>query len=119
MLKQKTASENIRPWGHYDVIDRGKLFQVKRIVVEPGQSLSYQRHKKRDEYWVVVEGKAQVTLDGVVAMFDIGQIVIVPRGTKHRVKNPGRRTLMFIETQIGSYLGEDDIERFEDEYGRV
>lgn len=111
--------ENIRPWGRYDILETGDGFQVKRITVEPGQRLSYQRHEYRSEYWVVVEGEAEVTLDDVVHRFSKDSVVVVPLHAKHRVKNVGGTKLVFIETQVGTYLGEDDIERFDDDYGRA
>lgn len=111
--------ENIRPWGRYDVLDTGGKYQVKRIIVEPLQRLSYQSHKQRSEYWVVVSGTAEITLDGQVNVYTVGDTVFIPISVKHRVKNPGTDKLIFIEVQLGDYLGEDDIERFDDDYGRI
>ncbi len=113
-----STSENIRPWGRYDVIDSGTGYQVKRILVNPKSRLSYQRHGRRTEYWVVVSGRALVTLDDEQFSRERGQIAIVPVGTKHRVENVSEEPLIFIEVQTGDYLGEDDIERFADDYGR-
>ncbi len=111
--------ENIRPWGRYDVLDKGDKYQVKRIAVESLQRLSYQSHKQRSEYWVVVSGTAEITLDEKVDDYNVGDTIIIPTGVKHRVKNPGTDKLVFIEVQLGDYLGEDDIERFDDDYGRT
>jgi len=115
----ETAPENIRPWGRYDILDEGDGFKVKRISVLPGKRLSYQSHERRSERWVVVSGHAIVTLDDVDVERDIGEIVVVEVGMKHRVENPGAEPLVFIEVQCGEYLGEDDIVRYEDDFGRV
>lgn len=108
-----------RPWGYYESVDAGPGYQVKRIVVNPGQALSLQRHRRRAEHWVVVSGMAKVTRDEEV--FDLGanQSVYIPLGAKHRLENPGAAPLQLIEVQSGDYLGEDDIERFEDRYHRA
>ena len=119
MTDTQTQPENIRPWGRYDILETGEGFQVKCIVVEPGQRLSYQRHQHRSEYWVIVDGEAEVTLNDVIHHFSKDSVVIVPLQAKHRVKNVGTTPLVFIETQLGVYLGEDDIERFDDDYGRI
>ena len=107
-----------RPWGWYDSIDAGERFQVKRIVVNPGASLSLQLHHHRAEHWVVVRGTAQVTCGERVFHLSEDQSTYIPLGTRHRLENPGRVPLEIIEVQSGSYLGEDDIVRFEDRYGR-
>lgn len=108
-----------RPWGYYESVDEGPGYQVKRIVVNPGQALSLQRHRRRAEHWVVVSGTARVTCDDKV--FDLGanQSTFIPLGAKHRLENPGAAPLQLIEVQSGDYLGEDDIERFEDRYRRA
>jgi mannose-1-phosphate guanylyltransferase / mannose-6-phosphate isomerase len=108
-----------RPWGHYESVDAGPGYQVKRIVVSPGQALSLQRHRRRAEHWIVVSGTARVTCDERV--FDLGanQSTFIPLGAKHRLENPGDAPLQLIEVQSGDYLGEDDIERFEDRYQRA
>lgn len=111
--------ENIRPWGRYDILDEGEGFKVKRIIVNPGKRLSYQSHKRRGERWVVARGVARVTLDGRVTEAAVGETVVVPVGAKHRVENPGIEPLVFIEVQIGDYFGEDDIVRYEDDFGRA
>jgi mannose-1-phosphate guanylyltransferase/mannose-6-phosphate isomerase len=107
-----------RPWGSYDGIDAGERFQVKRIVVNPGAALSLQMHHHRAEHWIVVSGTARVTCDDRVFMLSENQSTYIPLGSKHRLENPGKVPLELIEVQSGSYLGEDDIVRFEDVYGR-
>lgn len=94
-------------------------YQVKRIVVQPNKRLSYQRHSHRSEHWFVVRGSGQLVLDGQVRDIHIGEAVDVPVGRLHRIGNTGTEPLVFIEVQIGSYLGEDDIERLEDDFGRT
>jgi mannose-1-phosphate guanylyltransferase/mannose-6-phosphate isomerase len=108
-----------RPWGHYDSIDNGKRYQVKRIVVKPGARLSLQMHYHRAEHWVVVSGTALVTRDDKQELLTENQSVYIPCGAKHRLENLGKIPLELIEVQAGSYLGEDDIVRYEDTYGRV
>lgn len=108
-----------RPWGHYDSVDRGDRFQVKRIVVRPGAALSLQKHMHRAEHWVVVRGTAEVTVDDKVTVVHENQSVYIPLGAVHRLANPGKIALEIIEVQTGSYLGEDDIIRFEDVYKRA
>jgi mannose-1-phosphate guanylyltransferase / mannose-6-phosphate isomerase len=107
-----------RPWGWYDSIDAGDRFQVKRIVVKPGAALSLQMHHHRAEHWIVVRGTAQVTCGEKVQLLSENESTYIPLGTKHRLENPGRVPLELIEVQSGAYLGEDDIVRFEDVYGR-
>ncbi len=107
-----------RPWGSYDGIDSGDRFQVKRIVVNPGAALSLQMHHHRAEHWIVVSGSARVTCDDKVFLLAENQSTYIPLGSKHRLENPGKVPLELIEVQSGSYLGEDDIVRFEDVYGR-
>jgi mannose-1-phosphate guanylyltransferase / mannose-6-phosphate isomerase len=108
-----------RPWGWYDSVDSGPRFQVKRIVVKPGASLSLQMHHHRAEHWIVVSGTAKVTKDNETLLLSENQSTYIPLGTVHRLENPGRVQLEMIEVQSGSYLGEDDIVRFDDVYGRV
>jgi mannose-1-phosphate guanylyltransferase / mannose-6-phosphate isomerase len=108
-----------RPWGTYEVIERGEGFLVKHLTVKPGSSLSLQRHESRAEHWVVVSGNAAVESDGKKYELKENQSTYVPQGVKHRLSNPGELPLEIIEVQTGSYLGEDDIERFQDDYGRV
>jgi mannose-1-phosphate guanylyltransferase/mannose-6-phosphate isomerase len=108
-----------RPWGWYDSIDRGERFQVKRIGVRPGASLSLQKHHHRAEHWIVVKGTAEVTCGGNTFLLSENQSTYIPIGQVHRLHNPGRVELEMIEVQSGSYLGEDDIVRLEDTYGRA
>lgn len=96
----------------------GGRFQVKRITVLPGQSLSLQSHFHRSEHWIVVEGTARVTLDGEVSLLTKNQSIYIPVGARHRIENPGRIPTVFIEVQTGPYVGEDDIVRYEDRYAR-
>ena len=107
-----------RPWGSYDSIDVGERFQVKRITVKPGAALSLQMHHHRAEHWIVVSGTARVTRGEEVILLGENESTYIPLGVKHRLENPGRVSLELIEVQSGSYLGEDDIVRFEDVYGR-
>jgi mannose-1-phosphate guanylyltransferase/mannose-6-phosphate isomerase len=107
-----------RPWGAYEGIDHGDKFQVKHITVNPGAKLSLQMHHKRAEHWIVVSGTAQVTCDDKVFPLTENQSTYIPLGAKHRLENTGSEPLHLIEVQSGSYLGEDDIVRFEDTYGR-
>ena len=108
-----------RPWGWYDSIDMGERFQVKRIMVKPGAALSLQKHHHRAEHWIVVSGTAEVTNGDQVGLLGENQSTYIPLGQVHRLTNPGKVPLEIIEVQSGSYLGEDDIVRFEDTYGRV
>lgn len=108
-----------RPWGTYDLIDSGERFQVKRIVVKPGASLSLQKHHHRAEHWVIVSGTAEVTNGDKVILLSENQSTYIPLGQVHRLSNPGKIPLEIIEVQSGSYLGEDDIVRLEDTYGRI
>lgn len=107
-----------RPWGYYDSIDGGDRFQVKRIVVNPGSSLSLQMHHHRAEHWIVVRGTARVTRNEEVFLLTENESTYIPLGTRHRLENPGKVPLEMIEVQSGAYLGEDDIIRFEDDFGR-
>ena len=108
-----------RPWGSFERVDGGDGFQVKRLIVNPGQRLSLQAHRRRSEHWVVVRGEARVTLDDEILTLAPNQSVCIPTGVKHRLENRGDEPLHLIEVQCGDYLGEDDIERFEDAYGRT
>ncbi len=111
--------EVYRPWGKYDSIDMGERFQVKRITVKPGAKLSVQMHHHRAEHWIVVSGTAKVTIDENTKLLSENQSVYIPLGAVHALENPGCLPLEMIEVQSGSYLGEDDIVRFEDRYGRA
>ena len=108
-----------RPWGWYQVIDSGNRYKTKNIEVNPGCSLSLQFHYHRSEHWVVVEGTAKVTIDDEEKLLSEGQSVYVPLSSKHRLENPGEHQITLIEVQIGTYLGEDDIVRYEDIYSRT
>lgn len=108
-----------RPWGTFTVLDEADGFKVKRIEVLPGKRLSYQKHSRRAEHWVVVEGTAKVTLDDRDITVAAGESIDIAVGAAHRVENPGPETLVFIEVQRGGYLGEDDIVRLQDDFGRA
>ena len=107
-----------RPWGNFTVLDEADGYKVKRIVVWAGKRLSYQKHAQRAEHWMVVGGTAKVTLDGNDIKLVAGEYIDIPIGAAHRVENPGDEPLIFIEVQRGAYLGEDDIVRLQDDYGR-
>jgi mannose-1-phosphate guanylyltransferase/mannose-6-phosphate isomerase len=107
-----------RPWGHYDSVDAGERFQVKRIVVHPGARISLQMHYHRAEHWIVVRGTALVTRGDERFIVSENESAYIPLGVIHRLENPGKTPLEIIEVQSGSYLGEDDIVRFDDSYGR-
>ena len=111
--------EDHRPWGYYVVLEDEPNHKIKRIVVHPGQRLSLQRHRQRAEHWLVVEGHAEVSRNHETLNLEAGQAIDIPRGAWHRVRNPGAENMAFIEVQTGDYFGEDDIERSEDDYGRV
>ena len=113
-----THKQVFRPWGWYEGIDEGERFQVKRIMVKPGEKLSLQKHHHRAEHWIIVSGTARVTCGEAVEMLTENQSTYIPLGTVHRLENPGKIDLHMIEVQSGSYLGEDDIVRFEDVYQR-
>ena len=124
-LKKEQRSEAVlhrevyRPWGKYDSVDSGERFQVKRITVKPGAKLSVQMHHHRAEHWIIVSGTAKVTIDEKTVLLTENQSAYIPVGAVHALENPGILPLEMIEVQSGSYLGEDDIVRFEDRYGRV
>jgi mannose-1-phosphate guanylyltransferase/mannose-6-phosphate isomerase len=109
----------MRPWGSYDSIESGDRFQVKRIMVNPGASLSLQKHFHRAEHWIVVRGTAEVTRGSETFLLSENQSTYIPLGEVHRLRNPGSMPLEMIEVQSGSYLGEDDIVRMDDVYGRT
>jgi mannose-6-phosphate isomerase len=118
--EQTTVREfDRRPWGTYTVLEEAPTFKVKRIEVLPGKRLSYQKHAQRAEHWVVVAGTAKVTLDGREITVRTGEAIDIPIGSAHRVENPAADDLIFIEVQRGAYLGEDDIVRLEDDFGRA
>ena len=107
-----------RPWGWYEIIDQGDRYKVKSIEVNPNASLSLQKHLHRAEHWVVVEGTAQIEVDEKIFIIKENESTYIPLGSKHRLSNPGKIPLRIIEVQSGSYLEEDDIERYDDDYGR-
>ena len=108
-----------RPWGSYEVLEDASSHKVKRIDVRPGQRLSYQRHQHRAEHWFIVSGTARVTIDGADHVLTTGMAIDISKSAAHRVANIGEDPLVFIEVQHGSYFGEDDIERLEDDFGRA
>jgi mannose-1-phosphate guanylyltransferase/mannose-6-phosphate isomerase len=107
-----------RPWGSYESLGQGPRFQIKRIIVGPGERLSLQKHYHRSEHWVVVHGTAEVTVGDSVSLLQENESTYIPAGTTHRLANPGKVPLELIEVQCGAYLGEDDIVRLDDAYGR-
>ncbi|WP_223426861.1 mannose-1-phosphate guanylyltransferase/mannose-6-phosphate isomerase [Tateyamaria pelophila] len=117
-IQATTLPRDYRPWGWFESLVVGGRFQVKRIVVNPGASLSLQSHHHRAEHWIVVQGTAKVTIDNDVTLLTENQSVYVPLGSVHRVENPGKLPMVLIEVQTGNYLGEDDIVRYEDVYAR-
>lgn len=124
-LKKKSATQatqfpkDHRPWGWFECLALGGRFQVKRIHVHPGAALSLQSHNHRSEHWIVVQGTAKVTIDGKEELVTENQSVYIPLGAVHRMENPGKVPMVLIEVQTGSYLGEDDITRYEDVYART
>lgn len=107
------------PWGSWQVLDDAEANKVKKVTVKPGHRLSYQRHFKREEHWIVVSGIARITLDGEIHNLKVGESIKVPLEAAHRMANPSEtEDLVIIEVQLGTYFGEDDIERLEDDYGR-
>lgn len=108
-----------RPWGRYEVLQESTSHKVKCIWVNPGKRLSYQRHKFRAEHWFIVKGSAEVTIDGVKRLVGPGDTVDFPIGVLHRIHNVGTEEVIFVEVQTGTYFGEDDIERVEDDFGRT
>src|SRR5215207_4547875 len=122
-MKEETEMDNSpkydeRPWGSFTVLDEGQGFKVKRIEVLAGKRLSYQKHARRAEHWFVVKGTAKITLNGEDFIKTAGEAIDIPVGAAHRVENPGAALMVFIEVQQGDYLGEDDIVRLEDDFGR-
>ncbi len=108
-----------RPWGSYTILEEAEAYKVKRIEVLPATRLSYQRHRHRDEHWVIVQGEAVVTVEGKDTPLSPGGSVDIPRMAAHRIHNPGETPLVFIEVQKGDYFGEDDIIRLDDDFGRA
>jgi len=116
---EKTKREERRPWGYYKILADEDTYKSKEIVVFPDRRLSLQRHRRRSEHWYIIDGRAQITLDDETIVLVPGQSVDIPKGALHRIANPGSKNVRFIEVQTGDYFGEDDIERFEDDFGRV
>lgn len=108
-----------RPWGRFFVLHDEPTYKLKRIEVESGGRLSYQYHRKRSEVWIIVEGICSVTIDGEKSLYKKGDTILIPQGAKHRIENKGKNKVVFIEVQTGSYFGEDDIVRIEDDYNRT
>lgn len=108
-----------RPWGRFLVIHDEPTYKLKRIEVDPGGRLSYQYHNKRSEAWTIVYGVGCITLDAIEKDYSKGETILIPQGVKHRIENKGFEKLIFIEVQTGSYFGEDDIVRVEDDYNRI
>lgn len=120
--KRTEVSENVtmyRPWGSYTILSEGDGYKVKKISIKPGGSLSLQMHYHRSGHWTVIHGTGQLTLDDKTVIFRENESTYIPIGTRHRLSNPGKIPLEIIEVQNGKYLGEDDIVRFDDKYGRV
>lgn len=110
---------DIRPWGEYWVLEDAEKHKVKRILVNPGGKLSLQYHHKRSEVWTIVEGTGTITLDEKIEDYEVGQVVQIPQGVHHRIENRTQNPVVFIEVQWGTYFGEDDIVRIEDDYNRA
>lgn len=117
-IKDNSPKYDERPWGNFTVLDEADGYKVKRIEVLPGKRLSYQKHAQRAEHWFIVAGTAKVTLDGTEVLLKPGEYVDIPVGAAHRIENPGEEKVVFIEVQRGGYLGEDDIVRLQDDFGR-
>ncbi|WP_407692597.1 phosphomannose isomerase type II C-terminal cupin domain [Psychroflexus longus] len=110
---------DIRPWGEYFVLEDSATHKVKRIKIKPKGRLSYQYHHKRSEVWTIVSGTGRITLDGKTQDYNPGEVIKIPQGIKHRIENPSKtKDCLFIEVQLGTYFGEDDIVRLEDDYDR-
>ena len=118
LIEGKMNRQMFRPWGHYTSVVEGLTWQVKRLEIKPKASLSLQMHHHRAEHWIVVNGNAKVEINGVITLLKVNESIFVPLGAKHRLSNPGETPLILIEVQSGEYLGEDDIVRFDDIYGR-
>jgi mannose-6-phosphate isomerase-like protein (cupin superfamily) len=122
-MDQKLSCDNISktPWGSWAVLEDATNFKVKKIIVKPGNRLSYQKHFKREEFWMVVQGRADILLDGKSYTLEPGQTIFIPKESLHRVANKKENSedLIFIEIQRGEYFGEDDIVRVDDDYGRA
>ena len=119
ILQAEIFPKDHRPWGWFEILSRKGRSQVKRIMVKPGGTLSLQSHQHRSEHWVVVEGKAKVTVESEERFLGEGESVYIPVGAVHRMENPGSEPMLLIEVQTGTYLGEDDIIRYDDIYSRL
>ncbi len=115
----KVIEESVRHWGKYSVIKDEPNYKLKVIEVNPGHRLSYQYHNKRSEVWTIVKGSGEVTIEGNTEIVHYGDCITIKQNEKHRIKNNSNHALVFIEVQIGSYFGEDDIVRIEDDYNRI
>lgn len=115
---KKTNKFEVRPWGRFDILLDDNCCKVKKITVAPGKRLSYQQHQMREEYWTITQGNATVTVDDHTKLYKPGDVIHIPIKAKHRIGNNSDMPLIFIEIQRGSYFGEDDIKRFEDDFGR-
>ena len=113
------ASEDERPWGHYVVLIDEELYKVKKVTVKPDLRLSLQKHKFRDEHWFIVTGEAKITIDDKEVVRKTGECIDIYKNQVHRIQNCGKTDLIFIEVQTGTYFGEDDIIRLEDDYNRI
>ena len=120
MTEAKSTNTPVEaPWGSWQVLDDSDIYKVKKVLVKPGHRLSYQKHFKREEFWVIAKGQAEVTLDGSVHQLKTSESICIPKESAHRIANPStNEDLIFIEVQQGSYFGEDDIVRLSDDYGR-
>lgn len=114
---KKSLTEN-RPWGKFHILHEEENFKVKKIEVDSNMRLSYQFHDYRSEYWIIIKGKALITIDDESKEYEKGEVIYIPKMARHRVKNIGRERLVFVEVQTGSYFGEDDITRIEDDFNR-
>jgi mannose-6-phosphate isomerase len=113
-----SQDESQRPWGRYEILQESSIHKTKCIYVQPGKRLSYQRHQKRAEHWFIIQGDAEVTLEGEISKLSSGDSISIGVGQLHRISNIGKTEVIFIEVQTGTYFGEDDIERIEDDFGR-
>lgn len=115
----KVTDESNRPWGNYTVISNTPYYKLKRITIDPGHQISYQYHNKRSEVWTIVKGSGEVIVDGEMKPVNYGDCIVINKKSKHRIKNNSDSVLEFIEVQTGTYFGEDDIIRIEDDYNRI
>ena len=118
-VEGKKNKKDFRPWGCFTTIEKGSTWQVKKLELKPKASISLQMHKHRSEHWIVVKGQAKVEINDKISILNKNESTYIPLGSTHRLSNPGNVPLILIEVQSGNYIGEDDIVRFEDKYGRV